>query len=182
MKARFVNESRSYSQKKIVETILEPIAEELGVSLVRGKKDVRQVMTYTKVTTQYYKLGDLDIFLRETKVPGMGADDPEIWVVDKDDPGKGKRFYPGWSTSELKQYIAQELQRAPDPNPPKEIKLKYDDAQLSALLAELRGENITDEEAFDVADSILREDPDLATFLRVHKKIKDPVGWLAGRL
>lgn len=182
MKARFVNESRSYSQKKIVDTILTPIAEELGVPLVKGKKEVRQVMTYTKVTTQYYKLGDLEIFLRESKVPGMGADDPEIWVLDRDDPGRGRKFYPGWGTSELKSYIAQELAKSPNPDSPKEIQMKYDEKKLQELIMDLRGENISDEEAFDIADGILREDPDLATYIRVHKRIKDPRGWLADQL
>lgn len=182
MKARFINEERSYSQKKIVDSILTPIAEELGIPIERGKKDVRQVMNYTKVTTQYYKMGDLDIFMREHKVPGMGADNPEIWVIDRDDPGKGRRFDPAWQVEDLKKYIASELQKTPDPNPPKEIKMKYDDAQLSTLMAELRGQGISDNEAFDVADGILRDDPDLATYLRVHKGIEDPVGWLANRL
>ena len=182
MKARFVNESRSYSQKKIVETILEPIAEELGVPLTKGKKDVQTVMTYTKVTTQYYKLGDLDIFLRERKVPGMGADDPEIWVLDRDDPGRGRKFYPGWGTTDLKNYIAQELGKGHSSNAPKEIQLKYNEEKLQRLINDLRKEFIKDDEAFDIADGILREDPDLATYLRVHKKIKDPQGWLADQL
>ena len=59
--------------------------------------------------------------------------------------------------------------------------MAYTENQLKDLLKDLRVSNIPDDEAYDIADSIVFEEEGLKEFL-LTKGISDPVGYIADRL
>jgi len=59
----------------------------------------------------------------------------------------------------------------------------YNDQKLSKLLNDLRADGpVGDDEAFEIAQMLLDEEPGLESFIRYSQRVEDPVGWLADRI
>lgn len=187
MKAKFLNESRRYSIKKIVDDKLEPLANKLNLPLVKGKRKVEPHGYGAKRTDQTYRIGDISILIVDIKVPGMGADNPDIFVLDSNDPTKGVKVR-GWSYDNLEELVLKEMEEVNEkpmgphaPSPWNEKKLQE---LINDLRSDMSSEGIGDNEAFDIADSILKE-PEfegLAEYLEKTRNITEPLGWLADRI
>ena len=178
-----INEgSGRYSFKRVVDSILTPIANDLGVELVSGKRNVKTNVHGTVSRTQEYVIGDITIALKEVKVPGMGADNAELWVLDKKDPTKGVRFNGMNGYSGLIDFIAKEL--GASGGAPVTSEDGWDDDKLEQFLKDLKADNLklSDNEAYDIARGILAEDEGLKEYLEEAKGIADPLGWLADRI
>jgi len=175
-----------YSLKKVVDVKLQPIADDLGADLIKGEKKVEKSPHGSVYTNQYYMIGDVKILLKDAKVPGMGADDVELWVLDQKDPTKGIRFSGMNGYSGLLDLISGQMGATggtpaePEPEP-------YTMSKLEALLLDLKSAGgdegpVGDDEAFDLADGILADEPGLEKFLRMKLRIRDPLGWLANKI
>ena len=186
MRAKFINES-VYSRKQVKEKFLDPIADELGMTLMFGGRDAKENVFGTKSTTDKFTLGDVKIITRDTKVPGMGKDHAEVWVLDKDDPTKGRRFHGMGAYIGLKDYITQQVgDTGGAPVSQEDGPIQWTKGKLDNLIADLQKDreinNFTDDQAFDMAGSILDEEEGLEAFVRRALGIKDVVGWLANQI
>ena len=176
-----VNEAygiKMWSIPRVEKEKLEPIAEKLGKTLFKGKRENKP--TYgKKVISQFYNIGDVPIMVRTVKVAGMGADHAEVWVLDKNNPSKGIRFNGMMRYDGLEEYIEKELGGG---NKPPE--LTYSEEKLNMLLRDLKntGMDSSDDEAFDLARGILSDEEGLEEYLKTQKGIRDPLGWLANKI
>ena len=175
-----LNEGRTYSRKKIEETKLQSLADKLGLTLTKGERKSFNVMTYTKRTIQYYNIGGVTIMLREDKVPGMGADNPDMYVLDPENSEQGIRIG-GWAYDNLEEAVQEMLGKLGSSSPSPSS--TWNEERLNKLVGDLQrgvGEagDLNDSQAFDIADGILADEPGLAEYLN-SKGIKDPQGWLA---
>jgi len=82
---------KRWSISRVESEILEPLAQKLGVELHKGHKK-KQDGYAQKVITQFYHIENLPIMVRDIKVAGMGHDDVELWILDRDKPSKGIPF------------------------------------------------------------------------------------------
>ena len=59
---------------------------------------------------------------------------------------------------------------------------RYTEAMLQDLLSELGDEAGSDDEAFEIAQMLMNEEPGLEDYIRRSQGVRDPLGWLANRI
>lgn len=178
-----LNEGR-VSLKGFEDRILEPLSKSLGIKVRKGETKKSTQGYSTTVTSRFYEFGNLNVMTRDIKVPGMGADNVEAWIIDQDDSTKGQRFHSGWGDYEdfIKAIKEKVSNNAPDkPVRQRQWTRNEVDQLLKTLNSDLEHENMSDVEAFDIAGGILRDEDGLENWIK-DQGIKDPLGWLADRI
>lgn len=178
-----LNEGR-VSMKGFEDKILNPLSNSLGIKVRKGETKKENQGYASKITSRFYEFGNLDIMVRDTKVPGMGADDVDVWILDADDKSQGRRFHSGWGDYEefVKTVKEKVSNNAPDrPVRQRQWTQNEVDQLIRTLQSDMQSERLGDDEAFDIARNILDEEDGLINFLNA-KGIEDHVGWLADKL
>lgn len=172
----------TYSIKKVEESILKPISEELGLNFYKGRQE-KQENYAKKIVSQFYTMGNLQILVRTIKVVGMGADDAEIFILDKKEPSKGIRFFGMNGYNGLKEAIKQESNIS-DTNVSSSSTNNWTTEKINQLIKDLRVDAPREDAdaLFDIVEGLFSSEEGLEEFIKNKMNIKDPIGWFVDQL
>lgn len=137
---------------------------EIGVSCEVGKTEKRPVGYGSMRTSCRIKVGPGTIFIKNDKVPGMSAGEPETFLLNFQDPNKGQMLFSLHDLAEkIKTWLAS-AKEGPVTEPAPQMMSKQ---EVTSLKQDIRQErqHVSDDEAYDLAANIIAENPGLKEYL-----------------
>jgi len=133
-------------------------------------------------TTAKLKIGSNIILMKVDKVPGMGnnANDLEVYMIDPQDESKGIKISNWCYLSDIPKFLDKWFESSQVSSDIKTMS-KEEVEKLKSDLKKARIENneeISDDQAFDIAENIINENPGLKEYL-TSIGIKDIQGYIA---
>jgi hypothetical protein len=180
-----------YSGKKIIlkeasgikaaKEIIDSAASQLGTTTQQISKVPIISRGYPAGNMYKLTVGDVQVVIKDNKVAGAPRlNDVEVFVLSEPGATTGRRFSSDSDFSGLSQAII-EKSKVVAPTLQSKEPIKWTSDKLNELLKSLGGEKTTENEAFELADNILREYPGLEEYVKKNYRVRDVQGWLANQ-
>lgn len=175
--------NEAYGQKKLAAD-LEAWAKKAGVNFKKLSSKKKDDKFGGTTTDTFYQIGDKYILIRYTTTPGAPSlNELKMWILDKPDTsGKVLAGFP--YISDFRRDIPVNLEKMVSAGG-KEAET-WNKQKIEKLLKDLQKDrqyrNMSDAEAFDVANSILDDNEGLEKAVQQIYKVRDVQGWLANKI